>query len=207
MTEKRYAPTKTEKKVSNKAVSETPVQTQNIKQDNKKSAEDKKTEEIKPETKANDKKEDKKSKQPSKKVKKEEVVVNARSVPVSTKYAISICKFIKKKRIGDAIRDLEKVVILKKAVPMKGEIPHRKGKIMSGRFPQRAAKEFIVILKSLAGNATNHDIDEPVISEAIANKAQKPFGRFGRWQRKRTHITLKAREMKEKQYKRLKGKK
>ncbi len=137
-----------------------------------------------------------KKKQPIKKIKKEEVVINAQSVHASTKYSISICKFIKGKRIGDAIRDLEAVAVLKKAVPMKGEIPHRKGKIMSGRFPQRAAKEFIVLLKSLAGNANNHEINEPVITEAISNKAAQPFGRFGRWKRKRTHVTIKAREKK-----------
>ena len=151
--------------------------------------------EDKPETEIKEKKEEKK-KQPIKKVKKEEVVINSKSVPISTKYSTSICKFIKGKRIGDAIRDLEEVTVLRKAVPMKGEIPHRKGKIMSGRFPKRAAKEFIVLLKGLAGNANNHEIDEPVITEAIANKASRPYGRFGRWQRKRTHITIKAREKK-----------
>ena len=168
---------------------DSPVSTQS---DERKKVEEVKTSETKTESQEKKPAEEKK-KQPSKKVKKEEVSVNAKSVPVSTKYAIAICKFVKKKRIGDAIRDLEQVAVLKKAVPMKGEIPHRKGAIMSGRFPQRAAKEFIVLLKSLAGNATNHDIDEPVITEAIANKAQRPFGRFGRWQRKRTHITLRAR--------------
>lgn len=170
--------------------------------------------EVKPETKVEDKpktdvkvegnvktsqsatQEGSKKKQPVKKVKKEEISINAQSVHVSAKYAISICKFIKRKRIGDAIRDLEAVAVLKKAVPMKGEIPHRKGKIMSGRFPQRAAKEFIVLLKSLAGNANNHEIDDPVITVAIANRAAQPFGRFGRWKRKRTHITIKAREKK-----------
>ena len=138
-----------------------------------------------------------KAKKPSKKIKKDEVYVNAKSVPVSTKYAINICKFIKGKRIGDAIRDLEQVILLKKAVPMKGEYSHQKGKGMSGgSFPQKASKHFVVLLKSLAGNADNHEINEPIITEAIANWAQAPKGRFGRVRRKRTHITLKAVEMK-----------
>lgn len=151
-----------------------------------KKTEDKKTKD--------EKKEIKKS---VKKIKKEEVYVNAKSVPVSTKYAMSICKFIKGKRIGDAIRDLEQVMLLKKAVPMKGEYSHRKGKGMSGgAFPQRAAGYFIVLLKSLAGNANNHEINEPIIVEARANWAPAPRGRFGRVKRKRTHITLRAIEMK-----------
>lgn len=149
------------------------------------------------------KKEEKKEiKKPAKKIKKEEVYVNAKSVPVSTKYAINICKFVKGKRIGDAIRDLEQVTLLKKSVPMKGEYSHRKGRGMSGgAYPQRAAKQFIVLLKSLAGNADNHEINEPIIVEASANWAPAPKGKFGRIRRKRTHITFKAVEMKIKEKK------
>ncbi len=126
------------------------------------------------------------------KEKKSEAVVNSKNVPVSTKYAVAICKFLKKKTIDKALEDLEKVQKLKKAVPMKGEIPHRKGKIMSGKFPIRASKHFVTILKSLKGNALVNEIEEPIIAKAIANKAQRPFGRFGRIRRKRTHITLVA---------------
>jgi large subunit ribosomal protein L22 len=141
-------------------------------------------------------------KKPAKKIKKEEVCVNAKSVPVSTKYAINICKFLKGKRIGDAIRDLEQVVLLKKPIPMKGEYSHKKGRGMSGgAYPQRASEQFIVLLKSLAGNANNHEISEPIIFEASANWAPAPRGRFGRVRRKRTHITLKAKEMKIKEKK------
>ena len=109
---------------------------------------------------------------------------------------MAICKFIKGKTIEDAQKYLEEVTRVKKAIPMKGEIPHRKGKMMSGRFPVNAAKQFIVLLKSLAGNSTMNSIDDPVIVEAIANKAPRPYGRFGSWQRKRTHIKLVAREKK-----------
>ena len=87
------------------------------------------------------------------------------------------------------------LLILKKAIPMKGEIPHRKGKIMSGRFPKNAAEKFIVLLKSLQANANNHEVEEPIISEAVANLAQRPIGRFGKVKRKRTHVTLKAKQL------------
>ncbi|MFH1787631.1 MAG: uL22 family ribosomal protein [archaeon] len=130
------------------------------------------------------------------KVKKTEVSVNISNVPISTKYSRDICKFIKYKKIDKAIDDLEQVILLKKAVPMKGEIPHRKGKIMSGRFPKRASENFIRILKSLKSNAENHDVENPVITEAIANIGERPYGKFGRVRKKRTHITIKAREKK-----------
>ncbi len=127
------------------------------------------------------------------KTKREFALVSASNIPISTKQSIAICKFIKGKSIADAVRDLDKVVNLKKAVPMKGEIPHRKGKrMMSGRFPAKASKNFVVLLESLAANAT--DIDNSIITEAIANIGKRPLGRFGRVRKKRTHIRIVARE-------------
>lgn len=194
MTEKQYAPTKTEKKVTQQKVAtpkmdtKAPVQKEN-KQLETKSVENKKPEEVKQEKKAEVKK-------PVKKVKKEEVAVNAQSVPISTKYSMALCKFVKHKPIEKAIADLEQVLLLKKAVPMKGEIPHRKGKIMSGRFPKKATEHFIMLLKSLLGNANNHDVDEPIITFAMANMASRPIGRFGRMKKKRTHIIIRAKSKK-----------
>ncbi len=197
MTEKNYNPNQKERNAMKKqpkptAIKETPKKEKDVEE--KKVEKIEKIEEKKSEESKTDKKETKKV---SKKIKKEEVCVNAKSVPVSTKYAIGICKFVKRKRIGDAIRDLEQVVLLKKPVPMKGEYAHKKGKgISGGKYPQSAAKHFIVLLKSLAGNANNHEIIEPIIIEARANWAPSPRGRFGRVRRKRSHITLKAIEMK-----------
>lgn len=148
-----------------------------------------KKEEKQKEAEINVKKKDKKLEKP----KKTEAIVNGYGVPISTKQSIAICRFIKGKKVGDAIRDLEKVILIKKAVSMKGEIPHRKGRGMSsGRYPQKAAKNFIILLKSLLANAT--EIDEPVISEAIANLASRPLGKFGRVKRKRTHIKIIVKE-------------
>ena len=135
-----------------------------------------------------------KEKVPEKNVKpkKTEAVVNAKNVPISTKHSSAICKFIKRKRIPQAISDLEQVIKIRKAVPMKGEIPHRKGKgMMSGRFPQKAAKEFIILLKSLGANANYNGIENPIIVGAKANIGARPFGKYG-IRRKRTHITITA---------------
>jgi ribosomal protein L22 len=168
-------------------------------------SEETRTTEEKKETKekSSEESETKEKKKPAKKIAKDEVVVNAKSVPVSTKYAVAICRFIKGKEIKDARRYLEDVKMLKKSIPMKGEYAHKKGpgKMASGagKYPVQASEHFIGLLKTLAGNATNHDILTPVITFAMANQADTPVGRFGRWQRKRTHITIKAREKKVKQ--------
>jgi large subunit ribosomal protein L22 len=130
------------------------------------------------------------------KPKKTEAKVGITSAPISTIHSIYLCKFVKRKSIEQAIEGLEKVVAKKKALPMKGEYPHKKG-MMSGKYPQNSTKYFIKILKSLQSNANVNEIKNPVIAEAIANLAPRPRGRFGRYQRKRTHITIIVREKKE----------
>lgn len=153
--------------------------------------EDKPTEENIQKEETIDKKKDKKAQE---KPKKTEAWVRGENLPISTKTSSAVCKFIKGKKLGDAIRDLSAVSNLKKAVPVKGEHPHRKGKIMSGKYPIKVSKNFIVLLKSLASNAS--DIDEPIIVEAFANIGARPYGRFGRVKRKRTHITIKVKDLK-----------
>ena len=130
-------------------------------------------------------------KKSTEKKKKSTAQVNGYNIPISTKVSIAICKFIKNKKTSQAISDLEKVRIGKKAVPMKGEIPHRKGKgMMSGRFPKKASEHFIKLLKSASANAISNNIENPVVIEAIANIGSRPHGRFGNIRRKRTHIKI-----------------
>ncbi len=128
------------------------------------------------------------------KVKRTEAKVNARDIPISTKKSSDICRFIKGKKIKVAVKELEEVLAFKRPLPMRGEIPHRKGPIMSGRYPQRTVKNFIVLLKSLGANAA--DLDDPVIVQAFANSGSRPYGRFGRNRKKRTHVTLLAKDVK-----------
>ncbi len=142
------------------------------------------------------------------KIKKDKAVVNGKNVPISTKYAVEICKFIKYKPIDIAINNLEQVLAHKKAIPMKGEYGHKKGKRMAGgKYPKKATEHFIKLLKSLSANAIANSLDEPIISEAVANIAPRPRARFGRWQRKRTHVKIVAREKKVKSNKKVGGKK
>lgn len=162
-----------------------------------------KHEEIKTETKIEEKSssDDESRKKIEKKhvPKKTEAVVHGRNLPMSTKKSMGICKFIKGKTIPNAIADLEQVARLKKVVPMKGEYAHQKGKgISSGKFPKKAAGIFINLLKSLSANANVSGLEEPIIAEAVANIAPRPFGKFGAVRKKRTHVKLVVREKKEK---------
>jgi len=128
-------------------------------------------------------------------IKKTKAIVNSFNIPISTKHSTAICRFIKNKKIENAMADLEQVLIHKKTIPMKGEIPHRKGKrIMSGRYPKKATEYFIKLLKNLLANANINELDNPVITEAVANIGSRPFGRFGSIRKKRTHVKIKAEE-------------
>jgi len=134
-----------------------------------------------------------KKKKKLEKPKKTEAIVKANNLPISTKHSVAICKFIKNKKIDDALADLEEVIKEKKAVPMKGEIPHRRGKMMSGRYLKKAAQQFIKLLKTLKGNAIVNGLDEDVkIKIASANIGERPYGRFGFHRKKRSHVLLKA---------------
>ena len=132
------------------------------------------------------------------KIKKDKAIVNGIGFPISAKYSVAICRFIKRKKIETAIEELEEVLKKKRAIPMRGEIPHQKGLKKfasgSGKYPKKATEQFIKILKNLQANANVNGLAEPIITTAIANFASRPFGKFGRWRRKRAHVKIIATE-------------
>ena len=138
--------------------------------------------------------EKKKEKKVQPAVKKDSAVVNGQSINLSTKYAVEICRFIRGKKIDTAIGDLEMVINKKRAVPMRGEYGHKKG-IAGGRYPKQASEKFIMLLKSLQSNVVANGVENAIVFEASANKAQSPFGRGG-IKRKRTHVRLIAKSKK-----------
>ena len=136
----------------------------------------------------------KESKQEKNITKKEEAIVRGVSLPISKKHAMAICNLIKHKSIDQSLAELEKVSNMKKAVPFKGEIPHRKG-MMSGRYPVNASIYFIKMLKSLKGNIIVNGMDLEktriyIASTARAFRPPKSGGRHG----KRCHVLLRAKE-------------
>lgn len=187
MTEKNYnaqqRESKTMKKQENIQKAEPKANAVEIKKEEK--VEDKK------ETKTEDKKVE--AKKQVQKIKKDEAVVNGVGLPISTLDSVFISKFIKGKTIDKAIADLEEVLKFRRAIPMTGEIPHRKGKgMMSGRYPIKPITYFIKMLKSLKANAIVNGIEEPIIVESISNKAYQPYGRFGSVRKKRSHVKIRV---------------
>jgi len=143
------------------------------------------------ETKSVEKKETKKEKPTEKKNAKIEAVVNAKNLPISTKHAIAICNMIRNKDINKALEKLELAHKKKIPVPMKGEIPHKKG-IMSGRYPIKALGYFIKVIKSLKANALVNELElEKYKIFCKANVASRPYKRFGKGRFKRTHVQVK----------------
>lgn len=131
-------------------------------------------------------------------------IVRGLNLEISTKYAVAICDFIRWKTPSEAIELLKKVLNKEKAVPMKGEIPHRKRGMLekgkaAGRFPIKASKIFIKLLTNLIANAhvKGLDTDNLIISLAKANKASRPYKAtriaFGRKRFKRSHVIIEAR--------------
>ena len=169
----------TEKKLDNGKITE-------------KQAEEEINKEVEEEIKKISKETQEKSKRKENKKTDKQAIVNGRDLPISKKHSMAICNMIRGKKINKASQLLEKAGRMEIAVPMKGEIPHRKGKIMSGRYPINAIKCFQKLVHQLSANATNNDIevDEGVI-ECKANQASRPYRRFGSMKFKRTHVTLK----------------
>jgi len=120
----------------------------------------------------------------------ERIAVVRTTLPVSMKQSMSILKFIRGKNIKEATKLLEEVVKMKRAVPMKGEIPHRKG-MMSGRYPIKASGMFIKLLSGLAANASQKEGSENGLLSGKANGVSKSMrpGRF-RHKFKRVHVEL-----------------
>src|SRR3989344_245775 len=180
-------------KVEIKKDNEEKKQIENVKEDKNEIGEKKLTEDKNEESKK-EIKEDKKKAPIIKK--KHEAKACGVGIHAGKKHCMYICNFIKNKKIDAAIAELEQVIKLKRAIPFKGEVPHRKGRMMSGRYPVNASKLFIKLLKGLKGNIliNGMDLDKTRIVSGSANWAPRPARGGGR-RAKRTHVTLIAKEI------------
>ena len=98
---------------------------------------------------------------------------------ISFKHAVEICRVLKGKRIDEAIRYLEEVVAMKRPVPFKKhkkKVAHRSGleKWYAGRYPVKAAKHILKVLKNLKANAEYKglEVEKLVITHAQAKKGR-----------------------------------
>ena len=126
-------------------------------------------------------------------------VARALNLPVSTKQCVEICRSLRYKDISYAKRFIEEVSLLKRAVPYKRStmnIAHKAG-MSAGRYPQKAAKEILRLLKSVEANAQAKglDVSNLKITKILANRASIPFsGGRKRGATKRTHVEVEVRE-------------
>jgi len=122
---------------------------------------------------------------------KKQAIVRGMDLPISTKHAISILRFLKGRTINDSIALLERVIKKKVAVPVIGEVPHKNG--YPGRYHIKASAAFIKMLKNLTANASQKGLNVEMIRVSgkadLASRASKP-GRMGRRKFKRTHVLL-----------------
>jgi large subunit ribosomal protein L22 len=105
---------------------------------------------------------------------------------ISKKHAHEIASAIKGMKLNKARVFLENVSELKQAVPYKRftrNIPHRKG-MCTGRYPQKAAKEFLKVLKNVESNATYKGLDPENmrITHIATKKGHTYMGQFRRAQ-------------------------
>ena len=109
---------------------------------------------------------------------------------ISKKHAHEISSVLKGMRLNAARELLEDVSALKRAVPYKRyirNIPHRKG-MCTGRYPQKAAREFLRVLQNAENNARYKGLDsENLRISHIATKKGHTFrGAFPRAQGRAT---------------------
>jgi len=131
-----------------------------------------------------------------------EAIANGASLKISTKQSVEICRLIRNKSIEKAKAILERVIEKKQAVPYlryNKEIPHRKGSMMTGRYPIKASKEILKIIKNAEANAANRGMPSNLtISHISAHKgASTPrYGRKIGREGKNTHIKITVSEKK-----------
>jgi large subunit ribosomal protein L22 len=97
---------------------------------------------------------------------------------ISFKHAVELCAALKGKKIDQAIRYLEEVAELRRPVPFKKhdkKVPHKRlEKWYAGRYPQKAAKHLLKVLKNLEANADYKGIEKErlIITHAQAKKGR-----------------------------------
>ncbi|MHA1396637.1 MAG: 50S ribosomal protein L22 [Candidatus Heimdallarchaeaceae archaeon] len=112
---------------------------------------------------------------------------SARDIDISRKAAREICKAIKGMTIHKCIEYLEAVIDKKVAVPYKRHkraVGHKSNVIGwgAGRYPVKAAKEILKVVKNLENNAENNQLqlDKCKIIHAVTLQGSRQKGIFYR---------------------------
>ncbi|PKP54551.1 MAG: 50S ribosomal protein L22 [Candidatus Altiarchaeales archaeon HGW-Altiarchaeales-3] len=128
---------------------------------------------------------------------------------ISPKHAIVICDKLRGMKVNDAISLLESVIALEKSIPFKKfntGVGHRPGshnhEFKIGKYPRKAAFEFLKVLKNLEGNGEFKELDTENL-KIIHISSQKgrsmkkiaPKGRWKRWTTQYINIQVIAEEV------------
>jgi len=142
------------------------------------------------------------------------IQVAGRNLPISRKIGREIAVFIKGKTADRVISDLAKVSAGEIAIPYKRfnhDTPHRRGHMMSGRFPVKASLEVIKLIESLKANAEQKALDADAVKIIHASCQHGTlawhYGRKRRRRRKLAHFELVGVEVEEAEEKKYGGKK
>ena len=114
------------------------------------------------------------------------VIVRGSFLPISFKASVNIARFIKGREVKKALKILEGVMEKKIAVPYvkyNRKVAHKPG-IGPGRYPVKAARYFIGILKNGINVAKNKGMDENKlyikrieVNRSISKRRAKRLGR------------------------------
>lgn len=123
----------------------------------------------------------------------------ATSLHVSTKHSIEISRALRYKTVAFAKDYLESVIEKEKAIPFRrfnSNVGHKAG-MAAGRYPVKAAKEFLTLMKSVESNAQDKGLASDLkIIKIISNRASIPFtGGRNRTSTKRTHLEVEVKEL------------
>ena len=128
---------------------------------------------------------------------------SASNLSVSTKHSVELCRNLRYKKTAKAKEILEGVIAVKKPIPFRRftkDLGHKPG-IGAGRYPQKAAKEFLKLVRAVENNAQFKGLNTSSLKivKIVANKASVPMtGGRHRTSTKRTHLEIEVREAKEK---------
>jgi len=118
-----------------------------------------------------------------------------KSLPVSRKTSVEVCRAIKGMRVPRAKSYLADVIRKQHAVPMVRyfqEVGHQTGMAV-GKFPIKAAAEILRVLEAAEQNAKTHGLNATAlyVYHAASQRSHTVwhYGRHGR-QAKRTHIEI-----------------
>ncbi len=117
-------------------------------------------------------------------------------LPISTKHAVNICRYLKGKPVLKAVRILEEVIKLKRPIPFvkyNKDMPHRKGEGFGpGRYPVKASKYILKVLRNAINNAKQKglEISKLKILHIAAHRAisKEKMARYG--YPKATHVEI-----------------